>query len=207
MLRALVEEECRARDESRPAAASSRRVSRCSRISPASTPTHVLPVLRRLLGKSPVIVGPGPDRTAATAALVQDYPNMCLALDLVRGDWRGPLRFAPGAHAAARVGDPRALDGGPGMPLERLLVLSGAEAPTPARAVCLLAAGDPRKWEAWMPAIVGLLVGWKVVTFLAARRYIVHGRHRERDPGRDQLSRERRLRGGLKGTASARFSE
>jgi predicted ATPase/DNA-binding CsgD family transcriptional regulator len=82
----------------------------------------------------------GPERTAATAALVQEYPNIRLALGWCLESGEGQL----GLRLARTVQFMWQARGHPGEGLawlERLLVAPGAEAPTSARAVCLLTAG------------------------------------------------------------------
>jgi DNA-binding CsgD family transcriptional regulator len=82
----------------------------------------------------------GPDRPAATAALGQEYPNILLALgwSLESGEAQIGLRLARTVQFWWQV---RGYPSDGLAWLERLLVLPGGEEPTPARAVCLLAAG------------------------------------------------------------------
>jgi len=82
----------------------------------------------------------GRERPAAAAALVQEYPNIQLALawSLESGEAQIGLRLA---RTVQFLWISRGYPGeGLGW-LERLLVLPGAEEPTAARTVCLLAAG------------------------------------------------------------------
>ena len=82
----------------------------------------------------------GPERPAAAAALVQEYPNIQLAIawSLESGEAQIGLRLA---RTVQFLWVSRGYPGeGLGW-LERLLVLPGAEEPTAARTVCLLVAG------------------------------------------------------------------
>ena len=82
----------------------------------------------------------GPERPAATAALLQEYPNIRLALgwSLESGEAQIGLRLA---RTVQFMWQARGYPSEGLAWLERLLVLPGAEEPTPARAVCLLSAG------------------------------------------------------------------
>jgi non-specific serine/threonine protein kinase len=82
----------------------------------------------------------GPERTTTTTALLQEYLNIRLALGwcLDSGEAQIGLRLA---RTVQFLWQARGYPSEGLTWLERLLVLPGAEAPTPARAVCLLAAG------------------------------------------------------------------
>jgi non-specific serine/threonine protein kinase len=82
----------------------------------------------------------GPERSTATAALLQEYPNIRLALGwcLDSGEGQIGLRLA---RTVQFLWQARGYPSEGLAWLEPLLVVPGAEGPTPARAVCLLAAG------------------------------------------------------------------
>ena len=82
----------------------------------------------------------GPARPAATAELGQEYPNIRLALGWTQehGEAQIGLRLA---RTVQFLWQARGYPSEGLAWLERLLALPGAEEPTPARAVCLLAAG------------------------------------------------------------------
>jgi non-specific serine/threonine protein kinase len=82
----------------------------------------------------------GPERPAATAALLQEYPNIRLALgwSVESGEAQLGLRLA---RTVSYLWFARGYPGEGLIWLQRLLALPGADQPTPARAVCLLSAG------------------------------------------------------------------
>jgi predicted ATPase/DNA-binding CsgD family transcriptional regulator len=82
----------------------------------------------------------GPKRPAATAALLQEYPNIRLALgwSLESGEAQIGLRLA---RSVQFMWQARGYPSEGLAWLERLFILPNAEEPTPARAVCLLSAG------------------------------------------------------------------
>jgi predicted ATPase len=82
----------------------------------------------------------GPERPAATEALLREYSNIRLALgwSLEFGEAQIGLRLA---RTVQFLWQARGYPSEDLAWLERLLSLPGAEEPTPARAVCLLSAG------------------------------------------------------------------
>jgi predicted ATPase/DNA-binding CsgD family transcriptional regulator len=82
----------------------------------------------------------GPLRPAATAALLQEYPNIRLALgwSVESGEVQIGLRLA---RTVSYLWFARGYPGEGLAWLQQLLALRGADQPTPARAACLLSAG------------------------------------------------------------------
>jgi DNA-binding CsgD family transcriptional regulator len=124
----------------------------------------------------------GPERTTATGALLQEYPNIRLALGwcLDSGEGQTGLRLA---RTVQFLWQARGYPSEGLAWLERLLVTPGAEAPTPGRAVCMLAAGrlatllgkmeDARTfYAAGVPLAGGISDPW--VQWLGLQNFGVH---------------------------------
>jgi predicted ATPase/DNA-binding CsgD family transcriptional regulator/DNA-binding XRE family transcriptional regulator len=82
----------------------------------------------------------GPERTTAAAALLQEYPNIRLALGWCVEAQEGQLGLRL-ARTVQFLWQARGYPSEGSVWLERLLALPGASEPTPARVVCLLTAG------------------------------------------------------------------
>ena len=83
----------------------------------------------------------GPQRTAAAAAVLHEYPNLRIALGWCVESVEAQLGLRL-ARAVQYLWAARGFLSEGLAWLERLLALPGADAPTPERAVCLLAAGN-----------------------------------------------------------------